>query len=775
MDYTTPKRFKVKHVTLPASSSVAEKSGDHAVTPSTVGPSEFSPDSVVTAANPVTSSSAESALSGVSSSTNEGQSVQQATEGVKSSIAASVAVEGRAVSAAERVKMNSRSCNNKQQQQLQQGGGLSVGGNNNSNVSAAITPSIELGPRVSHGDNRVGGGGTEADDEEMASPPPVMKLNMRRGESAEIEKQPAQQKKETTHPIVAAPGAPKTPAVSQQKQQSQSFKAEHHNLPPPAFLAAKISPLRSKSSKAKKAEANKVRGKTPPPPSAAMAAASTKNASNELLSPGMFLAPRTPKGSTQGSHTGTKASGAMTPSNFASDFGKGFKQEHQYDPANSFAWLDTPGGQGLFSPNGGLTTYSVHNTPRGMYGFLGAGKTPGGNALSDAEVLKANGDLGVNTPKVPDAQQSMICISPLRKGKNKSSGAPETPINYSEIFASPQSTIRKADIHTAENNINLDADLNELLQLAGKATPGGTRPVSFLSPVLSTHLRRASTNGDSHEPPSSLQLPIISGTSAPSAEKSTPQLSIRSTSGGRSASKNPTGRKRGRPPKKKPVETPAPKQQKRQKQQQYQEQNYPQPQVLHYHGGAPQQYYHPPHQQQGGWVYPGQPPQYTYHDHKKAPSLDESGGKTPSKGRGTRRGGRAPPSTESTPAKRRRTPTPKKAKVQQELDPKDNEKINEAINAVRRSGGGKQKKSDDKGSLPRGVTMRPSGKWQAQLYYAGKSRYIGVFDSREKACLAYEISREVLKTDKGEEPKSSEIDANINLARKAAFAGVGKN
>ena len=64
---------------------------------------------------------------------------------------------------------------------------------------------------------------------------------------------------------------------------------------------------------------------------------------------------------------------------------------------------------------------------------------------------------------------------------------------------------------------------------------------------------------------------------------------------------------------------------------------------------------------------------------------------------------------------------------------------------------------------------------QAQLYYAGKSRYIGVFDSREKACLAYEISREVLKTDKGEDPKPSEIDANINLARKAAFAGVGKN
>ena len=153
-----------------------------------------------------------------------------------------------------------------------------------------------------------------------------------------------------------------------------------------------------------------------------------------------------------------------------------------------------------------------------------------------------------------------------------------------------------------------------------------------------------------------------------------------------------------------------------------------------------------------------------------------------------------------------RRATPKKAKVPQELDPQDNEKIEAAIGAVRRSGGKQKKSPEDKGALPRGVTMRPSGKWvsdclcfvltfifllhtisfdsllhcicslqQAQLYYAGKSRYIGVFDSREKACFAYEISREVLKTDKGEDPKPSEIDANINLARKAAFAGVGKN
>ena len=66
---------------------------------------------------------------------------------------------------------------------------------------------------------------------------------------------------------------------------------------------------------------------------------------------------------------------------------------------------------------------------------------------------------------------------------------------------------------------------------------------------------------------------------------------------------------------------------------------------------------------------------------------------------------------------------------------------------------------------------------QAQLYYAGKSRYIGVFDSKEKASLAYEIAREVLKTDKGEDgpANAEETDRNVTLARKAAFAGVNEH
>ena len=81
-------------------------------------------------------------------------------------------------------------------------------------------------------------------------------------------------------------------------------------------------------------------------------------------------------------------------------------------------------------------------------------------------------------------------------------------------------------------------------------------------------------------------------------------------------------------------------------------------------------------------------------------------------------------------------------------------------------------------SIMRGVTMRPSGKWQAQLYYAGKSRYIGVFDTREKAALAYEIAREKLKTDKSPGDQSTqsikETEANVNAARKAAFEGVNE-
>jgi len=78
------------------------------------------------------------------------------------------------------------------------------------------------------------------------------------------------------------------------------------------------------------------------------------------------------------------------------------------------------------------------------------------------------------------------------------------------------------------------------------------------------------------------------------------------------------------------------------------------------------------------------------------------------------------------------------------------------------------------GVLPRGITQRPSGKWQAQLYYAGKSRYIGVFDQRDIAVLAYEIAREHLKSDprKSSLKESDEAKILFESARKAAFRGV---
>jgi hypothetical protein len=107
-------------------------------------------------------------------------------------------------------------------------------------------------------------------------------------------------------------------------------------------------------------------------------------------------------------------------------------------------------------------------------------------------------------------------------------------------------------------------------------------------------------------------------------------------------------------------------------------------------------------------------------------------------------------------------------------DPTDKQRIADAIaavNAVYGNGTEKQRKLNE--VTLRGVTQRPSRKWQAQLYYAGKSRYIGVFDSKDKASLAYEIAREILKDTDKYNPAPSEVEKNVNLARKASFLGVG--
>mmetsp|Transcript_10089 Transcript_10089/g.20214 ORF Transcript_10089/g.20214 Transcript_10089/m.20214 type:complete len:353 (+) Transcript_10089:1-1059(+) len=60
------------------------------------------------------------------------------------------------------------------------------------------------------------------------------------------------------------------------------------------------------------------------------------------------------------------------------------------------------------------------------------------------------------------------------------------------------------------------------------------------------------------------------------------------------------------------------------------------------------------------------------------------------------------------------------------------------------------KKIFDKDVL-RGITVRPSGKFQAQLYFGGRSRYIGVFDTQHEAASAYEMIREKIKNEKCKE------------------------
>ena len=63
------------------------------------------------------------------------------------------------------------------------------------------------------------------------------------------------------------------------------------------------------------------------------------------------------------------------------------------------------------------------------------------------------------------------------------------------------------------------------------------------------------------------------------------------------------------------------------------------------------------------------------------------------------------------------------------------------------------KKTFDKDVL-RGITVRPSGKFQAQLYFGGRSRYIGVFNSEFDAASAYEMIRSRLKDDSKSGPLS---------------------
>jgi len=119
-----------------------------------------------------------------------------------------------------------------------------------------------------------------------------------------------------------------------------------------------------------------------------------------------------------------------------------------------------------------------------------------------------------------------------------------------------------------------------------------------------------------------------------------------------------------------------------------------------------------------------------------------------------------------SPKKKNKSPVPDKA--ERALAAATIKNLNQA------AGGHNDKAAALAAAILRGVTMRPSGKWQAQLYFAGKSRYIGVFDTREKAALAYEIAREKLKAGHVKGADGATTENLVNEARKAAFDGVSE-
>lgn len=197
----------------------------------------------------------------------------------------------------------------------------------------------------------------------------------------------------------------------------------------------------------------------------------------------------------------------------------------------------------------------------------------------------------------------------------------------------------------------------------------------------------------------------------------------------------------------------------------------------HPHYGAPPRHPHPPH--------PSHMPMYgAQHPHAKmstppnkknlkpgkaVPNKPMSVVKRPSIGSDS---GKPAKKQKKSPGGKRKNKSP------QLTDRADRQKAAQTIAAVNAASGGKNDKAAAlAAAILRGVTMRPSGKWQAQLYFAGKSRYIGVFDTREKAALAYEIAREKLKSEKASAdgaltPKQTENA--VNAARQAAFDGVNE-
>lgn len=534
--------------------------------------------------------------------------------------------------------------------------------------------------------------------------------------------------------------------VMQRGDRSKNSNAvqEKKGIPPPSqFLAAKISPLRS-SARIKKQTSprpEKGEGGAAAPPSRSPLPDIAKA---DLLSPcGMFLTPRTPNRLA----AAAGATAPLTPSNFASDFGKSSTAEG-IDASGVFAWLHSPtlGANGLFSPNGGLAQ-SLTNTPRGMYGF--SCKTP--HTPSTAANLASSSSQPAfffdsqQSPSDREDKNGMICISPLASKKpsavtstpNPNEHVPSTPmsIDFTKVFATPRlptprlskssGSAMKQGIQTPvlssmERNI-IDEDLNAMLQLA-EATPSGTRSIGFLSPLLTNSFRKVGGGQEDHIRPdenlSDLQLPVISGRVTSGFS---PSLAARSSSS-KGSLKGSQKRKAGDMDRSSQRHSyPQPPQPPHASMLHYRHQNGPRPQggfYPHPPPGYPMSNFPPSnqhpnassqHRQHKGQANaPGQPEKSKRKAAKNAKAVikkavaDDTSSSTSL--------------TPSPPSKKpRKSPSkPRRPKSKNALpdDPEERERLASAIRAVNKKNGGKNSEAAElAAAIMRGVTCRPSGKW----------------------------------------------------------------
>lgn len=63
---------------------------------------------------------------------------------------------------------------------------------------------------------------------------------------------------------------------------------------------------------------------------------------------------------------------------------------------------------------------------------------------------------------------------------------------------------------------------------------------------------------------------------------------------------------------------------------------------------------------------------------------------------------------------------------------------------------------------------------QAQFYFSGKSRYIGVFESKKEAFLAYEVVYQMLLPFRKKVLNLPDMTRHLEMARKVAFDEVDK-